>query len=39
VSSMPGRRSQAEVIEPVVAGRSTIRYAVDRAPLQCTHRR
>ena len=33
------RGGQAEVIEPVIGGRSTIRHVVDRAPLQGTHRR
>jgi len=33
------RSGQAEVMEPVIEGRSTIRHAVDRAPLQRTDRR
>ena len=31
------RGGQAEVIEPVIEGRSTIRHAVYRAPLQRMH--
>jgi hypothetical protein len=35
----PAREGQAEVRGPVIESRSTIRHAVDRAPLQCRHRR